>query len=116
LTGVTDWAEAKVLPFGFSLWGLQTLLGFMDESKGCWTYFWDHVHLEHIFWQRFEENVTPLNIKQKNAIKIGRLLGLLCRHGFKFKGVESIPKDESWDLSLLDGQLFLDEESWMVLV
>jgi hypothetical protein len=30
ITGIIDWAEATIGPFGMSLWGLENLLGFMD--------------------------------------------------------------------------------------
>jgi hypothetical protein len=31
-TGIVDWAEARILPFGFSLWGLENVLGHMDSK------------------------------------------------------------------------------------
>ncbi|KAF1986149.1 hypothetical protein K402DRAFT_421368 [Aulographum hederae CBS 113979] len=36
LTGVIDWAEAEILPFGCALWGLKNLLGFMDGAGWSW--------------------------------------------------------------------------------
>jgi len=115
LTGVPDWAEAEILPFGFALWGLETLLGAMDEMKGCWLYSTQHKYLEEVFWATFAEHVPGLTDSQWRGIRIGRLLGLLCRHGFKFTGVAEIPKDDSWDLSILDGQLLNDEKMWLTV-
>ncbi|KAJ9130269.1 Mus38-like protein [Pleurostoma richardsiae] len=37
ITGIVDCAEARILPFGFSLWGFENILGYMD-SKG-WHYY-----------------------------------------------------------------------------
>lgn len=32
VTGVIDWAEASVLPFGFSLYGLENIFGSMSAD------------------------------------------------------------------------------------
>ena len=32
ITGIIDWAEAKVLPFGLALYGLENLLGYMGPG------------------------------------------------------------------------------------
>ncbi|KAE8446278.1 hypothetical protein EG329_012364 [Mollisiaceae sp. DMI_Dod_QoI] len=113
LTGVPDWAEAEVLPFGLALWGLQTLLGSMDEAESRWLYFSEYASLESIFWAEFTKNIASLSEKQWMGIRIGHLLGLLCRHGFKFTGTGEIPKDDSWDLRILDGQLLANEKKWL---
>jgi hypothetical protein len=31
ITGIIDWAEATICPFGISLWGLEKFLGFMND-------------------------------------------------------------------------------------
>ena len=54
-TGVVDWSEAKILPFGVSLWGLENTLGYMD-SQG-WHYLDNHRELEDLFWRTFEQAV-----------------------------------------------------------
>lgn len=51
ITGIVDWAEARILPFGFSMWGLENRLGYMD-SKG-WHYHDNRRELEGIFWKTF---------------------------------------------------------------
>jgi hypothetical protein len=43
VTGIVDWAEAMILPFGISLWGLENILGYMD-SQG-WHYYKNHQKL-----------------------------------------------------------------------
>lgn len=32
ITGIIDWAEARILPFGISLWGFENMLGYMDSQ------------------------------------------------------------------------------------
>ena len=33
ITGIIDWAEAEVLPFGLALYGLENLLGYMGTGR-----------------------------------------------------------------------------------
>ena len=47
ITGIINWAESRVLPFGFALNGLENLLGRMD-SEG-WHYHDHHRELEALF-------------------------------------------------------------------
>lgn len=32
ITGIVDWAESRILPFGFALYGLEHFLGRMDSE------------------------------------------------------------------------------------
>jgi hypothetical protein len=47
VTGVIDWVEAEIAPFGISLYRLENVLGYMD-SKG-WHYYENHQELEKLF-------------------------------------------------------------------
>ncbi|CEO58806.1 hypothetical protein PMG11_03508 [Penicillium brasilianum] len=53
ITGIVDWAESRILPFGFALYGLENFLGRMD-SEG-WHYYDRYHELESLFWQTFRE-------------------------------------------------------------
>ncbi|KAJ5745824.1 hypothetical protein N7520_011006 [Penicillium odoratum] len=69
LTGVIDWAEAKICPFGLSLWGLENILATMNSTG--WNY---HPHQEALrlkFWQTFDE-----------AGGIAKIAGLFHQYGF----------------------------------
>ncbi|KAJ5352142.1 Mus38-like protein [Penicillium brevicompactum] len=55
LTGIVDWAEARILPFGFSLWRFENVLGFMD-SEG-WHYYDNRRELEDLFWNSFRAEI-----------------------------------------------------------
>ena len=48
ITGIIDWAEARVLLFGLALYGLENLLGNM--GPGGWKYFEIRDELEKRFW------------------------------------------------------------------
>jgi hypothetical protein len=55
MTGIINWAKARILLFGISLWGFENILGYID-SQG-WHYYNNHHKLESLFWQTFEETV-----------------------------------------------------------
>lgn len=80
LTGIIDWVEAKILPFGVSLWGPENTFGWMD-SQG-WHHFGCRDALEELFWRTFEEHVGKLSNSQKEAIQVSRLIGCFIRYGF----------------------------------
>ncbi|GAB0139111.1 hypothetical protein EsDP_00007326 [Epichloe bromicola] len=83
LTGVIDWAEAKICPFGISLWGLENILGTMN-SQG-WRYHLHHCALRAQFWRTFEEAVGGVSEDERQAIQIARMAGLFLRYGFIWK-------------------------------
>lgn len=78
ITGVIDWEEARILPFGFSLWGLENVLGNMD-SEG-WHYYDNREALVSLFWQVFNEEVGSTSDRQ--AIEVARTVGIFYRYGF----------------------------------
>ena len=81
LTGVIDWAEADVLPFGCALWGLENVLGYMDSSG--WHYFNNRPRLENLFWLTLQDAVgEPIKGKSK-AINVARKMGVLFKYGFR---------------------------------
>ncbi|KAJ5300077.1 hypothetical protein N7508_007320 [Penicillium antarcticum] len=51
ITGIIDWAESRILPFGFALYGLENLLGRTDSE--VWHYYDRYCALESLFWQTF---------------------------------------------------------------
>jgi hypothetical protein len=63
ITGVVDWAEAGILPFGISLWGFENALGYMD-SQGRHYYSY-HCALMDLFWQTFERAVGGVSNADK---------------------------------------------------
>lgn len=82
LTGVIDWAEAEILPFGCALWGLENVLGFMDMDG--WHYFDSYKELENLFWRTFNDTVSEDLGKKGRIISIARKIGILFRYGFRW--------------------------------
>ena len=75
LTGVIDWAEASILPFGFSLYCLENLLGWMD-SRG-WHFVDTADQLRNLFWTTFEGHIgRALSEEERRALAGARDMGI----------------------------------------
>jgi len=80
ITGIVDWADAKIAPFGTSLGGLETILGVQTSS--CWLFHPSHDYLRTQFWKTFYGDVGYLSDSDRRAIEIGRIFGLFRTYGF----------------------------------
>ncbi len=87
LTGVVDWAEARILPFGLALYGLENVLGWMDGEG--WHYFEQAPALRESFWRAFQEQ-TGVGEEMMESIEVARMVGLFYRYGFVFDGKEIV--------------------------
>ncbi|KAI1909215.1 hypothetical protein LOZ65_006560 [Ophidiomyces ophidiicola] len=87
VTGVVDWAEAKILPFGFALYGLENFFGWMN-SEG-WHYYDHHYELENLFWGTFREEARNFSDAEFVLVRAARMAGFFYHYGFTFdaKGV-----------------------------
>lgn len=92
ITGVIDWAEAKICPFGISLWGLENVLGSMNQQG--WHFHPHHLELRNLFWQTFEATVGRVSDDNKQTIEIARMAGLFLRYGFAWADGGQEPVDE----------------------
>lgn len=105
LTGIVDWADAGIEPFGMALWGLEDVLG--CSGRGGWAYFEvDTSHSRSLFRRAFFAGIGEhLSDQTCTAIDQVRTLGVLLRYGFIWEtGVEKPVEDTS----LLD--VFLGSE------
>ncbi|OOQ84384.1 hypothetical protein PEBR_30716 [Penicillium brasilianum] len=111
ITGIVDWAESRILPFGFALHGLENFLGRMD-SEG-WHYYDRYGELERLFWQTFRKEAHNFSDTDFYLIRAARMAGIFYRYGFKFdtKGVvQSVRMDQPDDsLAYLDAFCAADE-------
>lgn len=80
ITGIVDWVDAKIAPFGTSLGGLETILGVQTSS--CWLFHPNHEELRMQFWKTFYEVTGNLSDIDRQAVEVGRLFGLFRRYGF----------------------------------
>lgn len=82
ILGIVDWAESRVLPFGFALYGLENLLGRMD-SKG-WHYYDNYRELQSLFWQTFRERAHGFSDADFHLVHTARMAGFFYRYGFNY--------------------------------
>lgn len=80
ITGIVDWADSKVAPFGTSLGGLETILGVQTSS--CWHFHPSHDYLRAEFWKTFYGIIGYLSDNDRRAMEIGRLFSLFRTYGF----------------------------------
>lgn len=95
ILGIVDWAESRILPFGFALYGLENLLGWMD-SKG-WHYYYHYRELQSLFWQTFRGLAHNFCDADVHLVHTARMAGFFYRYGFNFdtKGaVQSVRMDQ----------------------
>jgi hypothetical protein len=83
LTGVVDWANAKVAPYGISLGGLEIVLGIQTSTE--WHFHPSHVRLRQQFWDTFDSEIGAISVLDRRSIEVARLMGLLRTHGIEWK-------------------------------
>jgi DNA excision repair protein ERCC-4 len=96
LTGIVDWADAAIEPFGMALWGLEAVLG--CSGPGGWAYFEDDTSHSRLLFQRafLAEIGECLSDQTCTGIDQIRNLGVLLRYGFTWEtGVEKPVEDTS---------------------
>ena len=106
LTGVVDWAEASIEPFGITLWGLESVLGWTGPQG--YSYYGNDVPQSRRLFRTvlFAEMGGVISNETRRAIEELRTLGLLLRYGF-VRGVGSArPTRDTTRLELfLQGEL-----------
>jgi Ser/Thr protein kinase RdoA (MazF antagonist) len=78
ISGVVDWPETSILPFGFTLHGVEYGLGAMYAYG--WTYRENASHVREHFWATFKQIVQPTK-DEVEAMMLARLAGILFRYG-----------------------------------
>jgi hypothetical protein len=111
LTGVIDWAEAEICPFGQNLHSLESLTGTMHLRNG-WRRYENYEALWDAFWGRFREEVEGLDGETVRSVEMARTLGLLLDKGFtrrlgNMEKAKPICDDEigRYNMMFLDGFL-----------
>lgn len=84
ITGIINWAESRILPFGFALCGLKNILGYIDSTG--WHYYDNRHELEGLLWQEFFKKVHNASEAHMRLIRHARMAGLFCRYGYIAEG------------------------------
>ncbi|KAI1087877.1 hypothetical protein F5B19DRAFT_486372 [Rostrohypoxylon terebratum] len=111
LTGVIDWAEAEICPFGQNLHSLQALTGALHLKNG-WMRYEGYEALQDTFWSTFQNELGNISAETIKTIKTARIMGLLLSRGFT-KRLSNMPQatpireDETgrYNMLFLDGFL-----------
>ncbi|KAF2222753.1 hypothetical protein BDZ85DRAFT_264163 [Elsinoe ampelina] len=98
ITGICDWREAEISPFGMSLGGLEVMLGFPINGNEVWRYHPNHENLRRYFWSQFHYYMGGVSDKQERCIKTARLVGLFRTYAFEYGEPAT---EESPDLRIL---------------
>jgi len=92
ITGVIDWTDAGIQPFGLTLYALEKFLGSMGRAG--WVYFENAGALRDEFWRAFAHYAGQVSPSQMKCIQVARKAGYLLRYGTlyssKQKGVVGI--------------------------
>ncbi|KAF2122371.1 hypothetical protein BDV96DRAFT_594257 [Lophiotrema nucula] len=78
ITGIIDWPDASILPFGFTLYALENVLGSM--GSGGWKWFDNAEDLRNSFWRAFRGQ-TGLSESQTRLTELAGKAGILMRYG-----------------------------------
>ena len=82
LTGVVDWAEAEICPFGQNLHSPEAFTGALHLRNG-WRRFDAYKDLQMHFWGVFSEEIgLKAFLDSKKAIEVSRTVALLLSKGF----------------------------------
>lgn len=112
LTGVIDWAEAEICPFGQNLHSLQAFTGALHLRNG-WRRYEDYEALYELFWNTFRDEIGgKWSGGTRRAIQTSRIMGLLLSRGFTKRFANEAPptpiRDDAsgrYNMLYLDGFL-----------
>jgi hypothetical protein len=74
LTGIVDWRDARLGPFGMQFWGLENLLGVRTGSG--MRFHPSHVELRQLFWETLYKEIGDLPEDVRAAIQTARMIGI----------------------------------------
>ena len=100
ITGIVDWTDATVEPFGMALWGVDSVI---NCGGGSDNYFEDDSsHTRSLFRETFLKEIkTPLSNRTLRAMEHLRSLGVLLRYGFKWEDGAEKPVDDTFMLEMV---------------
>ncbi|KAH7360620.1 hypothetical protein BKA65DRAFT_604051 [Rhexocercosporidium sp. MPI-PUGE-AT-0058] len=115
LTGLVDWAEAEILPFGVCLYGLEEVLG--EITPTGFQYCPDAERLKDLFWVELKRNIPALGRSRVlEAVKLARDLGVLLWHGIAFDdgAIDRVVQEgrDAKEIHKLDAFLALEEPAF----
>ncbi|KAK6339593.1 hypothetical protein TWF718_008989 [Orbilia javanica] len=80
ITGVMDWSNPSLGPFGLSIWGVDVALGIQSINE--WHWHPDHIELRRQFWETLSGAAGPLGDDQVSTAKVARAVGIFLTFGY----------------------------------
>ncbi|KAI1085117.1 hypothetical protein F5B20DRAFT_521027 [Whalleya microplaca] len=106
ITGVVDWADSSIQPFGFALYALENALGSMGPRG--WEWFDNVEALRSAFWGAFQDQ-TGLSEPQRRLVELAGKAGILIRYGMVYEsgvpGMRRVRGSNEEDFRYLDALL-----------
>ncbi|KAH6714414.1 hypothetical protein BKA61DRAFT_632312 [Leptodontidium sp. MPI-SDFR-AT-0119] len=79
ITGIVDWADAKIAPFGVSLAAMEVVLGIQTRTN--WHFHPNHHSLRESFWKTFYRVAGHISKDDRRSIEVARLFGFFREYG-----------------------------------
>ncbi|KAI7217497.1 hypothetical protein KC333_g4194 [Hortaea werneckii] len=120
IKGYIDCAEAEVLPSGICLYGLEHILGYVEDAddsgkraKPQFVYYEQAEELRRIFWEEFEQLVPAVKRTDvRKALDLSRDVGILLWKAFAWDdgAIDRVVnlKDDLEEVACLEAWLTLD--------
>lgn len=110
LTGICDWAEVEISPFGMSLGAVENILGIptMDPSgRNDHIYHTNHQELRDLLYNELYHAMGSTSDDDKKRIEDARLIGLFLTNGWRYDaaGNQLCAGEEDHGLHHLDAVL-----------
>ncbi|KAF1954134.1 hypothetical protein CC80DRAFT_493979 [Byssothecium circinans] len=87
ITGICDWKDATVSPFGTSLEGLESLLG--ERTTTGWRWICNSAELRRGFWSAFAAAMGSSALCEIARIDAARLVGIFLKYGLVWVDAEN---------------------------
>ena len=85
ITGICDWKDTTVSPFGTSLWGIESMLG--ERTTMGWRWVGNSARLRQGFWDAFAAAAGPQVPLER--VEDARLVGIFLKFGFEWVDQET---------------------------
>ncbi|KAF2229749.1 hypothetical protein EV356DRAFT_555489, partial [Viridothelium virens] len=87
LTGIVDWNNARIVPFGLGLYGVESFLGTMENNG--WKYYSNveqiRVTFQELLRTAMAKNLPDLSEAEAHSkLMLAKRLGFLLHYGFVF--------------------------------
>lgn len=115
--GYVDWAEAEYLSCGICLYGLEHLLGYLEDSESArrprFVYYDQAAQLRSVFWTSFEQQVPEIARQHaRDALMLARDVGILLWKGVAWDdgSIDRVvnPMDDAEEVACLEAFLGLE--------